>query len=152
MAVVPIMMAVGTAMSAMAAMKQAQAQAGAMKFNATIAEQNATSARDQATAAEMQQRTEAEKRLGAMRASYGASGVTMEGSPLDVLSESASMAELDAQNIRYQGDLKARGYQNTAELDRANASNAKSQGYMKAGSELLMGATRAYTGYRMGSA
>lgn len=63
----------------------------------------------------------AKKQIGEMKASYGASGVTLEGSPLDWLLESTEMAERDSINMKL----------NT--IDRANAirlggANAYAQG------------------------
>lgn len=53
---------------------------------------------------------DARKRIGLMRANYGASGVTMDGSPLDVLEDAASTAELDRLTILHGGAVDARRY------------------------------------------
>lgn len=63
-------------------------------------------------------RVQNKKELGSIRANYGASGITMEGSPLDVMRESAAAAELDALTVRHQGDVKAWAYENQARLDK----------------------------------
>lgn len=133
-----VMSVAGAAVSAMGSMAQGKAQAQAARYNAQIAERNATIARQQANADAETQRRNSMRAIGAMRANYGASGVTLEGSPLDVLESSAAEAKLDEMNIRYKGELKAIGYTDEAALDRANAKTAKQQG--------LMGATAAITG------
>jgi len=46
--------------------------------------------------------------IASSRAQVGASAVTMEGSPLQVMAESARIAELNAMRIRRQGDLAAK--------------------------------------------
>jgi hypothetical protein len=153
------MMAVGTmvagaATSAYAANQNAKAQRDSDVFNAGIAEQEAVVAREQAGQAAELQRRESRKVIGSMRANAGASGLT-DGSMFDVLEESASMAELDRQTILYQGELKARGYQNTAALDRASGRNAIQQGQLQSASSILTGAgnalvigTRSYNPYQ----
>jgi hypothetical protein len=147
-------MVAGSATSAYAANQNAKAQRDADVFNAGIAEQEAVVARDQAGQAAELQRRESRKVIGSMRANAGASGLT-DGSMFDVLEESASAAELDRQTILYQGELKARGYQNTATLDRASGRNAIKQGQLQSASALLTGAgnalvigTRSYNPYQ----
>ena len=57
----------------------------------------------------------------------------MAGTPLAVLSESASNAEIDALNTRYSGQREASLYE-------ARGRNAKTAGYMRAGTSLLSSA------------
>jgi len=146
MAELPIFFAIASALfSAVGAISQAGQQASAEKHNAKAAERNAQIARQQAAAdAEAQQR-DARKRIGAQRAAIGASGVGIEGSPLDALEESAANAELDRQNILYRGRLREIGYQDESSQALYNAGQAKSSGYMRAGSALLGGAAKAFS-------
>lgn len=119
--------------AAISAISSASAQSSAAKYNAQIARQNADMARQQGEAAQQQQQREAARKLGAMRAAYGASGVDIgSGSPLDVLADSASQAELDRLTIKYNYDARAIGYDNTAMLEDAKAENAKSSGVLNA--------------------
>jgi hypothetical protein len=131
----------GAAVSAIGQIQQGKAAKQAGEYNALTAERNALVARQQASAEATAQQREASQRLGAIRAAYGASGVTVEGSPLDVLSDSASLAELDRQTIEYKGSLRALGYEDTAALDRAQGKSAQRAGYMGAASSVLMGAS-----------
>ena len=131
--------AIGTAFSVIGTLSQAQSASNAAKYNAKVAENNAISARQQGAAAEEAQRRRAEKQIGSMQAAYSASGVSMEGSPLDIMAESAGLAELDAQNIKYNYKLKELGYQNTADLERSSASNYQTQGMFSAASSLMKG-------------
>lgn len=146
-AALPFLQIAGTVMSVVGALKQGQAQSDAMNFNAQMAGQNAVVARQQAAADEARQRRENLLRAGNLRAGYGASGVTLDGSPLDVLEMAATTGELDAQNVRYKGSLRAIGYENSAALDTAGASNALTSSYYRAGSELLSGGAKAYGSY-----
>jgi hypothetical protein len=124
---------------AVGAIQSAKAERDAANYNAAIADRNADITQQQTDAAMAQQRKAAAKAMGGMRAAYAASGVTFEGSPLDVLEASASEAELDRQNIEYQGTLKKQGYQMEASLERARGKNVMRAGYISATATLLGG-------------
>jgi hypothetical protein len=112
-----------------AAEQQGQAIADAALYNARLAQMEG--------AAEMARRRKAAgKQVGAYVAQMGKSGVRLEGSPLEFLVQNAEELERDALNAM----VAAR---NTAALDRARARSAKKAGERGAGTELLMGATRA---------
>lgn len=132
----------GALAGAAGAISSGRAARQAAEQNALAAERNARISRQQARAEAEAQQRDARRRVGAARAAYGASGVTLEGSPLDVLEESASLAELDKQQILYNGELRAMGYTDTASLDRAGGRNAERQGYFGAASTLLLGASK----------
>lgn len=143
----PVIQIIGMAVSAMSAISQASQQKNAANYNAQIAEQNATASRQAASANAERQKRSAERQLGSMQAGYSASGVSSsEGSALDILSQSARDAELDYQTILHGGEMQARGYQNTANLERSRAANAMSSGYMSAAGTLIGGAGKAYGG------
>lgn len=127
----------GGLMGAAGAIQQGQAESVAAEMNAQQAERNATMALARSAEQERRARIEGTKVLGDMRAGYGASGVTLEGSPLDVLQESAQTAELDALNIRYEGQAQAVGFRNEAKLERMRGASAKTRGYFSAASSLL---------------
>lgn len=147
-AAVPFLMIASAAMSAVSAMQQGQAAKSAANYNAQINLQNATITRQQAAQQAAQQDRENYLRLGAIRAAQGATGGRGDaGSVLDVLADAASQGELERQNILYQGELAARGYTNTAQLDTFSGANAARSGYLKAGSELLAGAANSYNAY-----
>lgn len=138
----PFLLAASVGMQAIGMIQQGQAQANAARYNAAIADRNAQIATDQANQDAQQQQRVARQRIGAIRAGYGASGVDVAGSPLDVLADSASQAELDRQTILYKGKLRALGYSDSATLDRYSAGVAETAGYMGAGSAILTGATK----------
>ena len=106
-------------------------QAGNAENNA--AQYNAESARREAESRETAQRTAAQRQLGSIRAGVSKSGATMAGTPLAVLSESAANAEIDALNTRYSGQREAALYE-------ARGKNARTAGYMRAGTSLLSSA------------
>ena len=139
--------AVSTVVSVAGALSGAKAQSNADKYNAAVARNNATIANDQAQAQLRQQQLDAYRKLGSVKASYGASGVTPDGSPEDVLADSLMQAELDANTIVYNGKLKAAGYTNSANLSESSAKNATKAGYVNAASSALLGATKTYQAY-----
>lgn len=141
----------GAAMSAVGAISQGNAAKKSADYNAAIADRNAVVAQQQASANEEAQRKIDARRMGAARAGYGASGVTSDGSVLDVLGDSIAEAELNALNIRYEGKLAAQGYGDTAASQRAAGRNAQASGYMKAGASLLQGGSKAYDIYQRGN-
>ena len=142
----PYIMAATAVVGAVSAIQQGKAAKAADDFNANIASQNAQIARADAAAQAVQADREQYMRFGAIRAAQGkAGGAAGAGSVLDVLADNAMQGELERQNIIYQGEQRARGYSNTASLDTFAGKNAQTSGYMKAGTELLSGGTKAYT-------
>lgn len=141
---VPLIVA-GTLVSAYGAVRAGQAQAAASKFNAQVATQNAQVAQQQADAEAQEKRREKLRRLGSMQAAYGAAGVTSDsGSVLDVLGDSIRQGTLDELTAKYNGQLRAAGYTNTASLDNFQGSNALTSGYLDAAGTMLNGSAKAY--------
>ena len=163
-------MAASAAVSAVGAIQQGQAQkasydsqAQANEYNAKVQENNAIYARNNADSANQQASAKEElqrRRFAAVQGQANAgvaqSGTGFGGSNADVLKQNAINAELDALNIRYEGDLQSKGLMQTASnneaqagLDRFQASAARQNGdnavtgsYLSAGSNLLAGATK----------
>ena len=89
----------------------------------------------------------ARQQIGQLRANYGASGVAIEGSPLDLLEQSARNAELDRLTIINQGALQATAYRNQAALDRSQGRSALASGGISAAGTLLQTAGDLYTNW-----
>lgn len=130
----------GAALGAVSAIRSGNAEYQAQQYNAQMAEQNAALAESQAAEEERRQRVLAKKQLGDIRASYGASGITQEGSPTEILEESAANAELDALMIRHGGQVRASQYRNQAALSRFMGKEARIGGYLSAAGSLFRGA------------
>ena len=130
-------------LGAVGAIHQAQAEASAANYNSAVANQNAEQAIAQAAEEERRTRVIARKQIGAARAAYGASGVSLEGSPLDVLGEMAATAEMDALTVRHAGRVRAAGYMNEARLDKFRAKTARTGAYFGASGALLGGGAKA---------
>lgn len=120
-------------------------QSNMNKYNAKVAKNNAISAQRIGRAEEMKQRRDAYRRMGAMRAAYGAAGVNLTGSPIDILADSAMEEELDALTIRYNYNSQAQGYQSQSMLDRRRAQSALYAGGFEAGTTLLTGGAGVYS-------
>ena len=144
-----IISAVGALQAGAAAEAQAETQAQANRYNAQVKELQAGVERQVAGRKEEAQRREARQVLGEQRAALAQSGVQLgTGSAADIQEQSATMAELDALTIRYQGEMAAKGLLYDAEADkfeaRANIAagkNAKTASYLKTGSAVLSGAS-----------
>lgn len=137
-------MAAGGGLKAYSALRQGNAEYQAQEMNAQVNEQNAALAESQALEDERKQRLMTKKLIGSMRANYGASGVTLEGSPMEVIEESAMQAELDALNIKHAGKARATQYRNQAALARYYGKEARTLGYLGAAGSLLGGAGDAF--------
>lgn len=143
-AALPFIMAAGTTIAAIGTIQAGQAAKAAASRNAAVNERSALIARQQGEAAVKQQERMNVLRLGSATAAIGASGVRMEGSPLDFLESAAQQAELDVQNIRYSTELKALGFNENAEMDRERGSQAYRNSLWSAASTSLIGGSRAY--------
>lgn len=144
-AAVPFVIAASAVVGAVSAIQQGNAAKAAADYNATISMQNAGIARSDAQAQATQIERENLLRLGSIRAAQGkAGGAAGAGSILDVLGDVAAQGELDKQFALYEGEQRARGYTNTANLDTFSGKQARTAGYLKAGTELLSGGAKAY--------
>lgn len=128
-------MAVGMA----GAQSQAAGAQAAANYNASVKNQQANAAIAQSVEDERRMRINARSQLGGIRAGIGASGITSEGSALEVLQNSASNAELDALTIRHQGEMKAWAYRAGANLDLFQGEQARQKGNFESAGYLLKG-------------
>lgn len=132
MAWAPIaMMALGTGLEVTGTLRQGREEANTLATQARIAQ-------SQGYADEQAQRREGRQVIGRQAAAMAESG---GGQDEGLLRQSAVMAELDALNIRYAGNLKAAGLLRQAE-------GVRRQSKMLAGAQLLKGVSSAYTAGR----
>ncbi len=123
---VAIVMAASAVMSAVGQIQAGQSQKKMAEYNARVAEDTA---RYQAT----RQQDRVQRMMAGARVAINKSGLTMSGSPLDVLADSATQAELDHQAI-------LRGGAAQAGMDRSRGRVAQQAGYFGAATSLLKGA------------
>lgn len=131
------MVAAGGILSAIGAQQEGAATAAAQNFNAATKRRDAALALEQAQTDAAAARRASQQTLGAMRAGYGAAGVTGEGSVMDALASSAALAELDRQTILYKGQLRSIGAREDASLSQLAARTAVSQARYRSASALL---------------
>lgn len=154
-----IAMAASGAMQAYGQYQQGKAQEAASKYqaqvnenNAIIAEREAAAAEERGKDAEGKQRRLTAQFQAQQEAAYAKSGVLMDsGSPLDILSDTAALGEIDALTIRqnymdeaYNQRRQADNFRNEAELNRFSGRNAARAGTMNAFSTLLSTAGNTY--------
>lgn len=139
-------MTLGTAFSAISAISSGNAAKASGNYNAALYERNAQIAQQQAAVDEARQRRLATMRAGSNRAAVGASGIQVDGSPLDILESNAAQEELDALMIRWNGQNAADSARASGALARAQGENAQRAGYMQAGSAILLGGAKAFGG------
>lgn len=149
---VPLMIA-GTAIQAIGAIQQGnaqaaqyQAQAQGQEYNARVSRSQAEAAGQQWSAREDAQRRQARQILGKQLAATAQSGVNLNGSAADIFRESMVNAEQDALNIRYEGEMTRTGLLNQAQLSdyeasafRSAAKSARRAGYMSAAAAIASG-------------
>lgn len=141
-----VLTVVSGAVSAIGAIQQGNAAAASAEYNAKVDERNRIIA-DQNRKLNVQQaeidasdkRRENRRTLSTIRAAYGASGLDLAGSPLDVLEDSALELELDASRISYEGRARNReggiqmqGFTESAALRHMEGKAAKSAGMISA--------------------
>lgn len=105
----------------------ANAQAGAAFQQAKLSRMNAENVARQANAREELQRKQARIAIGNQLAASAQSGLQLNGSNADLLEESLTNAELDALNIRYEGQVNSTGLLNQANMQDFEAANYRSQ-------------------------
>jgi len=138
--------AVGAVNSADAAADNSRRQAQAAQTNAVIAQQNSHNTLLVTDANEEEQRRKSAMQLGEQRAGLLQAGIGADGTASDIIGQSAGNAELDALNIRYQGQLQANNYANQSLMQNAqagaslaSASNQEQAGAFGAATSLLGG-------------
>lgn len=141
------MMAIGTSVTAYGQIQQGKSQAAMAKYNAKLAKRSAKEAKDSAEYEAKQKRRETARFIGKQRALYGKAGVTIEGSPLEIVQETAAQGEMDALMIERGYAQQGAAYLSQAKLAEMRARNYKRQGYYAAGSTLLTGGGQMMGGY-----
>ena len=127
----------GNLLAGFGSLIEGEAAYEASKLEAKQLRANAVLAEEEAKVNESRQRRMSYKMLSSARAAVGASGITIEGSPMDVLEESAAQAELDALLIRHGGAVKAATYRNQARLTRHSGKVSRTLGFLNFGGSLL---------------
>lgn len=129
----------GGVISAMGAIQSANAQAAAADYNKEVAKANKRTVHAQTEREIEDRQLENRRQLGSMRAAYGANGLQMEGSPLDVMDDTATEMNYDIAKVKFQGAMQEEGYDRQAALYKLEAKSAKQAGTIGAASALIGG-------------
>lgn len=125
--------------NAAAAQWQAQQQATLAEYNAQVGEQRAGERLHVAEMDAERQRTRNRLLMGSARARAAASGIALDGSPLEVLAFNAGQQAQDVESILLQGRLDARDMRAQAGLDRWGGQNALASGASEAAEQRRRG-------------
>jgi len=99
-------LAASTAVKAYGQYKSAKDQEAAARYNKMVSEQMAEMIDQSSALTEYQGRRQKDKFLGSQRALYARSGVSSEGSPLEVMADSAGQLELDIAVRKYNSQIQ----------------------------------------------
>lgn len=142
-----IAVAASAAMAATQTMVQASNQAKMSRYNAKVAEQNAVAAQRQAEADAARQEGQLQRQLAKRRTAVASGGVSIEGSPLDLLEDLAMEGQLDVLGIRQRGLADARQFSIAASRSRFEGRTAIQQGLLGAGRQIVSGVGDVAGGY-----
>lgn len=143
MAVLPLLALASGVVSGIGSLAAAGASSAASEYNAKSLDRAAGVVMAQADEEARAKLRENDRSYAALRVATGANGLSLEGSPLDVLEANAVEGSHDVAKIRYKGEVQAWQLQTQADLKRAEAKSAETAGYIGAASSLLAGATKA---------
>jgi hypothetical protein len=115
----------------------ARQQTSVGEYNATISEQQAQSERASQQLLEFQKRKIIKSQIGSQVSAAGSSGFRFTGDPITIMQDSLANAEMDIAIDRYNSEVKARGYQSTADMERYQAKQKASMGYVGASNSFL---------------
>lgn len=133
---------VGAAGSLMSGMMAAQNS----RNQAAIYERQAAAERAQAQFNADQQESKAIRLISKQRTGFLSSGVSLQGTPTDVLLDTTMQTDLDVQAIKYNGEIKAQNFEMQAAALRAKAGGQELGGAFGALSPLIKGASGAAGG------
>lgn len=122
----------GAGISAYGAYSSGQAQAQSYETQGKYAQRNAVM-EQQKGAYEAARLTDSnDRQLAGMRSQYLSSGIALDGSAVDVLSDSATEASLDEQAIKFGAKVRSDNLMFEFKLARSNGKSAKAGGVLGA--------------------
>ena len=134
---------VGSGVQAYSSYQQGKSAEAAGKVNAALAQREADQQRQAGQLEAERMRRERIRLAATQRAGFAKSGVTSEGTPLQVMIQSAADEELNAQMTQYNAGIGAMRSGSEASIYKAQGVAAKRAGTLQAGSSLLSGVSQA---------
>lgn len=139
--------AASIAASAYGAVSSAQSQKEASDKNAALQREQAKQTMGAGAEAAAAKREKARKIGATQTAQMAAGGLDItSGTPLQLLTETAGMGELDALKTINNASRQAWGYGVQADIDEESGKTAMKQGYLGAGTSILGGVSKGYYG------
>ncbi len=139
---------IGTAVSAYSSVAAGQNAKETADYNSEMQRRQAKDVLVRGSIAADEKRQQARKIIGAQTAAMGASGfATDSGSPLQLLTESAGMGELDALRTLNNAQRQASGLNAQADITQWQGNVAETTGAMNAAGTALGGLASAGMGY-----
>ena len=117
--------------------QQAQAQKQAAEYNARVAEMQAEAARRQGVLEQYKIKRAKRRMLGTQRALYAKAGLSLEGTPLEVLADTAAQYDLDLATSKYNTQIGVGRALYEASYQRYAGKQAYRAGLMGMGKTLL---------------
>jgi len=122
--------AISTGFQMFSAYQQGQQEAAIAGYNAEVMKQQARQEEEAAKVEAIRMQHEKDRFLATQRAAYSASGFTLEGSPMEVMANTAGQFEYDIALNTYSRQLRAWQSRSQAGLYKYQASAAKKAGTM----------------------
>ena len=139
-----VVVGAGTLLTVYGQQEQKKAAQRAGELNSQNAEQNAMLAAKQAAEDARQFRLSFRRDNARNVAQIAASGIKMEGSPLEVLQDNASTMERDYQNIKAGGEQQREAYMRQSRMFREGGEAAGRAADIGSAAALLQGAGNTY--------
>jgi len=131
----------GTFLTAYSQIQAGRAQASIEEANAALASLQARQIRETGVYKERQLRREKAKMLGRQKALYAKAGIVLsEGSPLEVMADTATEYEMDISAIRYNTAIETARLGYESAFRRRQAESYKRLAYLRAASTILTSA------------
>jgi len=129
----------GAVMQSMGAKAQADAQAAEYKARALYNKRQAQVERIKGAYESGRLKERGERVYSAQKAAFSDSGVTLEGTPVDVVSDSVQQNELDVQAVMWGQTLAGQNYDYESKINEMNRKSAKQAGFYASLAPLLSG-------------
>lgn len=106
-------------------------------YNASLFENQAVAERQSQSLLEAQKRRITKATIGSQIATAGAQGFRFSGDPITIMMDSMANSEMDIAIDKYNAEVRARGLQNQANLERYEARKRATGSYLDASSSFL---------------
>lgn len=137
-----------TAVSAYGAISSAQSQKKAGEYNAQVQRDQADFANQKGSILAGEEQDKARRVAGIQRSQMAAGNVNIStGSPLDILTETAGVGQLNALRTINNAQREAYGLNASADMDLYKGKEAGKAGYLNAAGSMLSGAGGVYSMY-----